>query len=252
MAGEKVDIEEITWDNLNSNDQAIWRRRALDAKVIIEGPTPPNTYESDEDIESKNQKVIKFYEENKNKDSNITLDTIPFTIILDLLTSLGVDLFSESGDVGQTTQTVEGVINTNTSSTPPPPLPPFPSKLKLIKIKGTIVDQTTNEPLKGVIVTGPLKNIKRTNKKGEFNLKVPSLIDTEGEIYTGLNPTLFPITTLKSQYSVIKIVPYSSTGEVKEDLGIIKLSPKISNIQKEINKLLALKDKEVEEYTRVK
>ena len=30
MAGEKVDIEEITWDNLNSNDQAIWRRRALD------------------------------------------------------------------------------------------------------------------------------------------------------------------------------------------------------------------------------
>ena len=249
MAGEKVDIEEITWDNLNSNDQAIWRRRALDAKVIIEGPTPPNTYESDEDIESKNQKVIKFYEENKNKDSNITLDTIPFTVILDLLTSLGVDLFSESGDVGQTTQTVEGVINTNTSSTPPPPLPPFPSKFKLIKIKGTIVDQTTNEPLKGVIVTGPLKNIKRTNKKGEFNLKVPSLIDTEGEIYTGLNPTLFPITTLKPQYSVIKIVPYSSTGEVKEDLGIIKLSPKISNLQKEINKLLALKDKEVEEYT---
>ena len=247
--GKKIDIEEITWDNLNSNDQAIWRRRALDAKVIIEGPTPPNTYESDEDIESKNQKVIKFYEENKNKDSNITLDTIPFTVILDLLTSLGVDLFSESGDVGQTTQTVEGVINTNTSSTPPPPLPPFPSKFKLIKIKGTIVDQTTNEPLKGVIVTGPLKNIKRTNKKGEFNLKVPSLIDTEGEIYTGLNPTLFPITTLKPQYSVIKIVPYSSTGEVKEDLGIIKLSPKISNLQKEINKLLALKDKEVEEYT---
>ena len=247
--GKKIDIEEITWDNLSSNDQAIWRRRALDAKVIIEGPTPPNTYESDEDIESKNQKVIKFYEENKNKDSNITLDTIPFTIILDLLTSLGVDLFSESGDVGQTTQTVEGVINTNTSSTPPPPLPPFPSKFKLIKIKGTIVDQTTNEPLKGVIVTGPLKNIKRTNKKGEFNLKVPSLIDTEGEIYTGLNPTLFPITTLKPQYSVIKIVPYSSTGEVKEDLGIIKLSPKISNLQKEINKLLALKDKEVEEYT---
>ena len=247
--GKKIDIEEITWDNLSSNDQAIWRRRALDAKIIIEGPTPPNTYESDEDIESKNQKVIKFYEENKNKDSNITLDTIPFTVILDLLTSLGVDLFSESGDVGQTTQTVEGVINTNTSSTPPPPLPPFPSKLKLIKIKGTIVDQTTNEPLKGVIVTGPLKNIKRTNKKGEFNLKVPSLIDTEGEIYTGLNPTLFPITTLKPQYSVIKIVPYSSTGEVKEDLGIIKLSPKISNLQKEINKLLALKDKEVEEYT---
>ena len=248
-AGKKIDIEEITWDNLSSNDQAIWRRRALDAKVIIEGPTPPNTYESDEDIEYKNQKVIEFYEENKNKDSNITLDTIPFTVILDLLTSLGVDLFSESGDVGQTTQTVEGVINTNTSSTPPPPLPPFPSKLKLIKIKGTIVDQTTNEPLKGVIVTGPLKNIKRTNKKGEFNLKVPSLIDTEGEIYTGLNPTLFPITTLKPQYSVIKIVPYSSTGEVKEDLGIIKLSPKISNLQKEINKLLALKDKEVEEYT---
>ena len=161
-AGKKIDIEEITWDNLSSNDQAIWRRRALDAKVIIEGPTPPNTYESDEDIEYKNQKVIEFYEENKNKDSTTTLDTIPFTVILDLLTSLGVDLFSESGDVGQTTQTVEGVINTNTSSTSPPPLPPFPSKLKLIKIKGTIVDQTTNEPLKGVIVTGPLKNIKRT------------------------------------------------------------------------------------------
>ena len=251
-AGEKIDIEEVTWNNLSSNDQAVWRRRALDAKIIIEGPTPPNTYESDKDIESKNQKVIKFYEENKNTDSNITLDTIPFSFILELLASLGVDLSIEGSDVDviQTVQTVEGVINTPPpSESTPPSIPPFPSKIKLIKVKGTIVDQITNEPLKGVIVTGPLKNIKRTNRKGEFNLKVPSLIDTEGEIYTGLNPTLFPITTLKSQYSVIKIVPYSSTGEVKEDLGIIKLSPKISNLQKEINKLLALKDKEVEEYT---
>ena len=252
-AGKKIDIEEITWDNLSSNDQAIWRRRALDAKVIIEGPTPPNTYESDEDIEYKNQKVIEFYDENKNKDSNITLDTIPFTVILDLLTSLGVDPFSKNNNKGQILQTqqkIEGVANTLIpTTTPPSPLPSFPKKLKLIKIKGIIVDQVTNEPLKGVTITGPLKNIKRTNKKGEFKMKVPSLIDINGEIYTGLNPILFPITTLKAQYSIIKITPYTSTGEVKEDLGIIKLPPKISNLQKEINELLALKNKEVDEYT---
>ena len=233
--GSRIDIGEVTWDNLDSSQQAMWRRRALDAGVIGNEPDHVNRYRNEQ------YKLKKFYEENKNQDSTINIaDSIPFSVILNILDSLGIKFPPLATQVAQ---------NIPTENQESPSLPQFPDKIKLIKVRGTVVDQTNNEPIKGVTITGPLKNIKRTNKKGEFTIKVPSLINTEGEIHTGLNPTNFPIKTLKVKYAPNSILPYKSTGEVKEDLGILSLSPLESNLQKEINELLTLRDEEVDKYT---
>jgi len=234
--GSKIDIEEITWDNLDSNQQAIWRRRALDAGAIKDD----GTFLSEDQIEEQNKKVIEFYEENKNKDANINIAEIPFSVILNLLDSLGITFPPLATQIAQ---------NIPTGNQEPPSPPQFPEKIKLIKVKGIVQNSKDSKPVKGVLITGPLKNVKRTDKNGEFEIKVPSLINKDGEIYAGLVPTIFPIKTLKVKYAKNEIIPYKSTGEVKEDLGIIKLTPLESSLQKEIQELLALKDEEVKKYT---
>ena len=122
-----------------------------------------------------------------------------------------------------------------------PKIPEPPKKIKLIPVTGIVVDLKTNEPLKGVKVVSLLKT-SRTNNKGEFEIKIPSILDT------GIEPTKFPLNFIKPKYSPLKYIPYTSTGDVKPSLGIIGLNPTESNLKQEITDLLSFKDAQVEDY----
>jgi SpoU rRNA methylase family enzyme len=121
-------------------------------------------------------------------------------------------------------------------------IPKPPEKIKLLEISGIVVDSTTNEPLSGVVATNEYFDTNRTNKKGEFTLKQPSLLDT------GLDPSKFPLSFRKLKYSQLKSIPYTSTGDLKFNLGIIKLNPNESNLKKEITDLLRFSPSTVEKY----
>ena len=122
-----------------------------------------------------------------------------------------------------------------------PKIPEPPKKIKLIPVTGIVVDLKTNEPLKGVKVVSLLKT-SRTNNKGEFEIKIPSILDT------GIESTKFPLNFIKLKYAPFKYIPYTSTGDVKPSLGIIGLNPAESNLKQEIIDLLSLKDAQVEDY----
>jgi|694.fasta_scaffold102870_2 hypothetical protein len=130
-------------------------------------------------------------------------------------------------------------------STELPKPPEIPKKLKLKPVKGVIVDSTTNEPIKGARVISPLKKPSRTNAKGEFEVKVPDVLNT------GLDPKKFEINISKNKFAPLKLTPYTSTKDVKADLGIITLQPLESNLIQEITELLTFKDAEVEKYATV-
>jgi hypothetical protein len=163
-------------------------------------------------------------------DENINPLNIDFSAILNLL---GISLPDIS---------IPQIPTSGSFELPKPP--EIPKKLKLIPVKGIIVDITTNEPIKGVRILSPLKKPTKTNAQGEFELKVPDILNTP------LNPKKFEINVLgkKGKYASTKITPYTSTNDVKTDLGIITLQPLESNLAKEITELLTFKDAEVEKY----
>ena len=81
---------------------------------------------------------------------------------------------------------------------------------------GIIIDGITLQPLSGVKITDKLNNSTQTNLKGEFQFQIPIL--ENGDI-----PKNFPLTINKKQYTINNVIPYSSTGDIKSNLGIIKL-----------------------------
>jgi hypothetical protein len=121
-------------------------------------------------------------------------------------------------------------------------LPELPKKIKLQEVKGTIVNQITNEPIPGVVVTNKLLKRDTTNKKGEFSIKHPDILGT------GLDPSKFPLNFIKPKYSSFNTIPYTSTGDIKSNLGIITLNPLESNLKKEILDLLKFPPSTVEDY----
>jgi hypothetical protein len=147
----------------------------------------------------------------------------------EILDKLGIELSSSN-----TPSSSENNLLPNTSESP--------EKIKLILVTGTIVDIKTNEPLKGAKIESLLKT-SRTNNKGEFSIKLPSILNTE------LDPTLLPLNFIKSKYAPLKYIPYTSTGDIKTNLGVIGLNPIESNLKQEITSLLSFKDAQVEEYT---
>jgi hypothetical protein len=84
------------------------------------------------------------------------------------------------------------------------------------KITGTIIDGITLLPLPGVKISDKLNNSTLTNLKGEFNFQTPILEN-------GNTPKDFPLTINKKDYTINTEIPYTSTGDVKLSLGIIKL-----------------------------
>jgi hypothetical protein len=119
----------------------------------------------------------------------------------------------------------------------------LPQKIKLEKITGTVVNVLTNEPLAGVIVTNPLLKRDTTNKKGEFTIKHPAIAGT------GLDPTKFPLNFKLKKYSPLTVIPYTSVGDIKSNLGINTLKPVESDLKKEILEFLAFPDSVTETYT---
>ena len=121
-------------------------------------------------------------------------------------------------------------------------IPPFPKKIKLETIKGVVVNSITNEPLPGVKVTNKLLKRDTTNKKGEFTIKHPAIGGT------GLDPAKFPLNFKLKKYSPTTVIPYTSVGDIKPNLGIITITPTESNLKKEILDLLKFPPSTVEDY----
>jgi hypothetical protein len=121
-------------------------------------------------------------------------------------------------------------------------LPEPPKKVKFLEVSGIVVDSLTNEPLPGVKVSNSFLKRDTTNKKGEFTIKHPSLLDT------GLDPTKFPLNIKIKKYSPLSTTPYTSTGDLKPNLGIIQLKPVESDLKKEITALFAFPPVVAEEY----
>jgi hypothetical protein len=120
---------------------------------------------------------------------------------------------------------------------------PLPNKIKLETVKGTVVNSITNEPLSGVRVSNILQKKDTTNKKGEFTIQHPAIGGT------GLEPTQFPLNFKLKKYSPTKIIPYTSVGDIKPNLGIVTLKPTESDLKKEITNLLKFSPTVVKEYT---
>jgi hypothetical protein len=120
--------------------------------------------------------------------------------------------------------------------------PELPKKIKLKEIKGIVVNSLTNEPISGVLVTNKVLKKDTTNKKGEFTIKHPDIVDT------GLDPTKFPLSFTKLKYGPFNTVPYTSVGDIKSNLGIISLNPVELNLKKDILNLLKFPPSTVEDY----
>jgi prefoldin subunit 5 len=121
-------------------------------------------------------------------------------------------------------------------------LPEIPKKIKLKEVKGIIVNQITNEPIPGVVVTNKLLKRDTTNKKGEFSIKHPDIAGT------GLDPSKFSLNFRAKKYSPTSSTPYTSVGDIKPNLGIITLKPTESNLKKEIIEFLRFPDTVTKEY----
>jgi hypothetical protein len=66
---------------------------------------------------------------------------------------------------------------------------------------------------------------------------------------TGLDPAKFPLNFKLKKYSPTTVIPYTSVGDIKPNLGIITITPTESNFKKEILDLLKFPPSTVEDYT---
>jgi hypothetical protein len=94
----------------------------------------------------------------------------------------------------------------------------FPYITKFNSTKGIIIDGIDEKPIPGVKISDKINNSTLTDSKGEFTILIPIL--ENGNI-----PKDFPLTINKKKYTIDTIIPYSSTGGTKTDLGIIKIFP---------------------------
>lgn len=84
------------------------------------------------------------------------------------------------------------------------------------KTTGIVVDGVTLLPIAGVKISDKLNNQTLTNLKGEFSFKIPIL--ENGDLSKD-----FPLTINKKKYTINSIIPYTSAGDIKNTLGVIKL-----------------------------
>ena len=123
---------------------------------------------------------------------------------------------------------------------PPPPntpveiLPPTSKTTLTTKTEGKVIDNNSNQPIKGakVIINEPSPTIPPTtstsitNNKGEVNLELPESTSQTSPITELTSSTPFPTVTISAPgYETIEKTPYKGDGTVKEDLGVIQMTP---------------------------
>ena len=101
-------------------------------------------------------------------------------------------------------------------------------------ISGIVVSQLSNEPLVGVEVSYN-DDLTQTNIKGEFSLIGVKMLED-----------LIQISINLPQYVPQTITPYTLGGSIKNDLGVIKLTPNKTNLKIEKLKSSQLNSKSIE------
>lgn len=104
-------------------------------------------------------------------------------------------------------------------------------------ISGIVVDQLSNEPLIGVEVSYD-GNLVQTNVKGEFTLV--GIKTLEGLIQLSIST---------QDYVPKSVIPYTANGDIKKDIGVIKLTPNKTNLNLEKLKSSQLDRNSIESLT---
>jgi len=104
-------------------------------------------------------------------------------------------------------------------------------------ISGIVVDQLSNEPLIGVEVSYD-GNLVQTNVKGEFTLV--GIKTLEGLIQLSIST---------QDYVPKNVIPYTANGDIKKDIGVIKLTPNKTNLNLEKLKSSQLGRNSIESLT---
>ena len=104
-------------------------------------------------------------------------------------------------------------------------------------ISGIVVDQLSNEPLIGVEVSYD-GNLVQTNVKGEFTLV--GIKTLEGLIQLSIST---------QDYVPKNVIPYTANGDIKKDIGVIKLTPNKTNLNLEKLKSSQLDRNSIESLT---
>ena len=101
-------------------------------------------------------------------------------------------------------------------------------------ILGTIIDSSTNQPLKGVKLTsfnGDRLITSITDSNGKFTIEIPSYPNNITVSYVG--------------YATKELKPFKGDGEVKTNLKIIQLKPLKQDVSKDVLKSSQIEDSQV-------
>ena len=167
------------------------------------------------------------------------------------------DIGLDSGSFNETTPTykikfnlpLKEILRIAGITLPPTGSMPKTGSIEFGEVKGKVVNALNNEPIKGVKVSNSFLKTDTTNEKGEFTIEHPDLLDTL------LPPSKFPIYFKKflekPRFKDYKLLPYSSTGDIQLNVGIIAMNPKESNLKKEIIEFFRFPKVEEDKYKTI-
>ena len=167
------------------------------------------------------------------------------------------DIGLDSGSFNETTPTykikfnlpLKEILRIAGITLPPTGSMPKTGSIEFGEVKGKVVNALNNEPIKGVKVSNLFLKTDTTNEKGEFTIEHPDLLDTL------LPPSKFPIYFKKflekPRFKDYKLLPYSSTGDIQLNVGIIAMNPKESNLKKEIIEFFRFPKVEEDKYKTI-